>query len=45
MAGVLLDQRLHTLPWLTLTGLVLGMAGGVAAVYRGLRRLRGTDQR
>ncbi|MHB1523088.1 MAG: AtpZ/AtpI family protein [Candidatus Dormibacteria bacterium] len=41
VAGVLLDQRWHTLPWLTLTGLVLGMVAGAAAVIRGLRWLRG----
>ncbi|MDA8331856.1 MAG: AtpZ/AtpI family protein [Candidatus Dormibacteraeota bacterium] len=36
VAGVLLDQHFHTLPWLTLTGLLVGMVGGSLAVYRGL---------
>ncbi|MGA9775177.1 MAG: AtpZ/AtpI family protein [Candidatus Dormiibacterota bacterium] len=44
VAGVLLDQRLHTLPWLTLTGLLLGLVGGATAVYRGLRWFRGTGE-
>ncbi|MHB8393604.1 MAG: AtpZ/AtpI family protein [Candidatus Dormibacteria bacterium] len=41
VAGVLLDQRFHTLPWLTLTGLVVGLVGGSLAVYRGLSVYRG----
>ncbi len=40
VAGVLLDQRFHTLPWLTLTGLLVGLAGGALAVYRGLAQYR-----
>ncbi|MHB1525272.1 MAG: AtpZ/AtpI family protein [Candidatus Dormibacteria bacterium] len=36
VAGVLLDRVFHTLPWLTLTGLALGLAGGSLALYRGL---------
>ncbi|MGH7758652.1 MAG: AtpZ/AtpI family protein [Candidatus Dormibacteria bacterium] len=41
VAGVLLDKQFHTLPWLTLSGLVLGFAAGSLAVFRGLALYRG----
>jgi len=36
VAGVLLDHVFHTLPWLTLTGLAVGLVGGSLTLYRGL---------
>jgi F0F1-type ATP synthase assembly protein I len=36
VAGALMDHVFHTLPWLTLAGLFVGLAGGAAALYRGL---------
>ncbi|HUY56784.1 MAG TPA: AtpZ/AtpI family protein [Candidatus Micrarchaeaceae archaeon] len=41
VAGVLLDEHFHTLPLLTVVGLVLGLVGGSLAVYRGLAPFRG----
>ncbi|MBI2958537.1 MAG: AtpZ/AtpI family protein [Chloroflexi bacterium] len=35
--GSLLDARYHTQPWLTLSGLVLGLVVAVVGVYRMLR--------
>ena len=36
VAGAFLDHVFHTLPWLTLAGLLVGLAGGSVALYRGL---------
>jgi F0F1-type ATP synthase assembly protein I len=40
VAGVLLDEHFHTLPVLTLVGLVVGLMGGALALYRGLTLFR-----
>ncbi|MGA2872393.1 MAG: AtpZ/AtpI family protein [Candidatus Dormibacteria bacterium] len=40
VAGVLLDEHFHTLPVLTLVGLVVGLLGGALALYRGLTPFR-----
>ncbi len=34
LIGIWLDQRLHTLPWITLVGLCVGVFAATAAVYR-----------
>lgn len=38
LAGHYLDGRLHSSPWGLLTGIVLGVAGGVVTAYRLLVR-------
>ncbi len=34
LIGIWLDQRLNTLPWITLVGLCVGVFAAIAAVYR-----------
>ena len=34
--GYWLDQRLGSLPWLTITGAFVGAAGGFVSLYRGI---------
>lgn len=39
VGGVLLDDHFHTHPWLTVTGLLCGLAGGTIVLARGVRAL------
>ncbi len=39
LAGLWLDERLGTMPWLTLVALPIGVVGGVTAVYRTISSL------
>jgi F0F1-type ATP synthase assembly protein I len=37
--GYILDRRLGTMPWLTLAGVMLGMAAGFVEILRLLRQV------
>lgn len=39
IGGYKLDDRFHTMPWLTLLGLIVALAGMILVVKRVLRRL------
>ena len=41
VGGALLDDHFHTHPWLTLTGLLSGLAAGAVLLGRGVRALGG----
>lgn len=41
--GRQLDARFDTAPWLLVTGLMLGFAAGLAALFTGIHRLQRED--
>ncbi len=43
-AGSWLDRRFHTAPWLTLVGLLLGIAAGFRELYRIVREYQREHQ-
>ncbi len=49
MIGLLLDQKLHTTPWLGIAGLVFGVLSGALlfyrAAYKALHDIQATDNR
>lgn len=41
--GLWLDRRLHTAPWLMLTGVLMGFAGSGYTLYRAVKKLESDE--
>lgn len=44
VVGILVDRWLNTAPWALLAGILLGVFGGLASIYRITNRLNRSDQ-
>jgi len=42
--GLWLDRRLHTAPWLMLTGVLMGFTGSGYTIYRAVKKLESDEE-